>query len=92
MPCTRYSSTVSPAGGVQLSVYVPGCGPLDATCRLVGPGMLGVVVPVGVTAAVVTVAAGALGVAAVPIGVGLRAGPVGVLVGVVVAVGTPLGP
>src|SRR5436309_8324812 len=76
---TRYSSTVRPAGGVQLSVYVPGCGPLDATCRLVGPGRLGVVVLIGVAVAVVREAAAALAAAAVPVRGGLRAGPVGVV-------------
>src|SRR5258707_4618156 len=88
--CTRYSRTVLPAGGVQLSVYVPGCGPVDTTWRLVGPGKLGVLVPVGVAVAVIRAAA-ALEAAAGTGGVGRRADPPCVVVCGAVGGGGPPG-
>src|SRR5262245_36856892 len=90
--CTWFSLTVMPAGAVQLSVYTPGCGPLDLTCKLVGPGILDVAVTAGVVMAVVRVATTAPSTVGVPVAVGLPPSTVGVPVGVAVAVGPPLIP
>lgn|SRR5581483_600810 len=60
---SRYSVTVSLPGASQVSVYIPGCGPLERTRRFAGARMLGVAV------------AGVDGAPGVPVGV---EGPSGV--------------
>jgi hypothetical protein len=59
---SRYSVTVSLPGASQVSVYIPGCGPLETTRRFAGARMLGVAV------------AGVDGAPGVPVGVGELAG------------------
>src|ERR671933_226576 len=54
----RYSVTVSLPDGSQVSVYMPGCGPLEATRRFAGGRMPGVAVGVAVGTPGVPVAVG----------------------------------
>src|SRR3954452_11796192 len=91
--CTRFSVIVMPTGGVQLTVYMPGCGPLDFTWRLVGPATLGVVVPADELVVTVRMAVPTPGTASVLVAVGPPTRPMRVLVGisVAVAVGTAVG-